>query len=168
MKQFSFVVALIVSVLVIGCQDSANDPISASNGSAPKMSKVTNPDGIISLKHLVYKGESVEVPVEYLVSGTIGYTLVPFDGNRYALSLVTEAQVQNNVSKSVGSTYGESIQELEIAEGEAILHRETFTVRTGEEALRLYIQLKISAESVELADLSLVDDMASRSFKSAH
>jgi hypothetical protein len=166
MKHFSFVVALIVSALVIGCQDSGNDPISASNSSAPKLSKMTNPDGIINLKHVVYKGESVGVPEEYLVSGNIGYTLVPFDGNRYVLSLVTEAQVQNGASKAVGSAYGESMEEFEILEG-AILVNQSFQVRAGNEWLRLYIELKVAAESVELASVSIADDMAGRAIRTA-
>lgn len=167
MKNFSFVVALIVSALVIGCQDSGNDPMSASTMSASKMSKVDNPDGIITLKHALYKGESVGIPEEYFVSGSIGYTLVPFDGNRYVLSLVTDAQVQNSASKAAGSVYGESMDEVEIAEKEAILVSRSFAVRAGEESLRLNIELKVAVESVELSSISIVDDMASRAIYSA-
>ena len=66
-------------------------------------------------------------------------TLVPFDKNRFTLSLVSDISVQHVASKSLGSAYGESMQDLSIPEQEAVTVVETFAVRAGSEIGRAHV-----------------------------
>jgi hypothetical protein len=157
MKKVSFGVALIVSALVIGCQDSSNNPISNPASAISKAKGNVNPDGIIVLKQLVSKDPSVETAEMFDLAGTIQYTLVGADNN-YDLSLVVDGSIQSLSNPDMtGKIYSESIDFVMIPEKEAVSYEKTLVIDNFDLGYELHILFMISTTDVQVAGAWLSD-----------
>lgn len=161
MKRFSIVLAFIVSVLVVGCQNSDfSNPISPdrSSGVTSSMKGNLNPDGFIELKKefSIRRGNIFERI--YNLEGTIQYTLVYDGDNNYSLSLVTDATLRSQNEKEEGAViYDESIELLKLSEKEVMSKSKTFTIDNFADNLQLHIEFQISMDAVEVSDIRLTE-----------
>lgn len=161
MKKLSIGAALLVSALVVGCQDSNNDPISSNFSTAHRsMSKKTdNPDGIIAIDQVVSRGEA-EVADAYELSATLQYTLTStgFDGV-YSLSTVFGGTMLSLADgKTTGRADGEAIEDVVIPEKTSVEITKSYTVKELEQTIRLYITLDVAADKIEFRRAWIEDD----------
>jgi hypothetical protein len=163
MKKVSFGVAVLVSGLMIGCQDSTN-PIDITTSSAlhkgAPMPIPQYPDGVISVKQIVLKEDSPNLRDFYAVEGTIAYTLVQTeDPSIYAFSLVADLNVRPLSDEKAQSTvYFEIIQDVQIQDKEEINVMQSAVVGDAPSPLRVFLDFRVSNEYVELANIRLLDD----------
>jgi hypothetical protein len=166
MKRVSFGVALVVSALVIGCQDSSNNnPISSDNVPSPaKRSSFSHSpayDGVIELKEVINKGRFVESAEEFSVNGSVAYTILPSGADQedmYTVTLVSDVTVQaNGDSKDSYSAYDESVQDVSIPKGPQRVVR-SISLFSTERPLRLYFEFDVDAQTVTLASVQIDDD----------
>ena len=161
MKTLSIGVAILVSALVIGCQDSNfNNPISSD---APKPASSlaknfsSNPDGILDLKTPVVYRVSDLYQLTYLMTGGVQYTLTPTgDQEIYTLSLVTRVELQSlNEEGEVGIVYSEIIEPVKIVGKDAFTFEQAYLVSKLSQELELHMTFSVSPEDVHMTKVWL-------------
>lgn len=161
MKTLTIGVAILVSVLVIGCQESnLNNPISSDTQmSAQHVGKKfsSNPDGILSIKSPVVYRVSDIYQLTYLMVGGIQYTLIPTGEQEiYTLSLVTQVELQSiDNEDEVGIVYSEMIEPVKISGKDASSFEQTYRVSKLSQELELHVIFSISPEEVQLSKVWL-------------
>lgn len=160
MKQTSLLAAIIVSVFLIGCQDS-NNPI------APNQKPVTPvfiksagsvPQGTIVLDAQLICGYGNIHEVVYRLSGAVQYALTPEDhGSKYHLSLGVDATLaQQNGNGEFWKVQSESSEELAILE-ETYLYSKVFEIEGIPDRRKLFIQFNVSTDKMEIEKIALID-----------
>ncbi len=169
MRNVSFGVALAVSALMIGCQDgSNNNPVgSALTPSIAKTASIPpriNPDGVITLKHIIAKENSPSLSDFYSVEGTVSYTLVETGSpDVYTLSLVIDATVQSlSNEKAESKAYFEMIEDMTISEKDGVDVLQAISLSDSSNPLRLSCEFHVSRDYVELTGISIADDLTDR------
>jgi len=163
MNKLSIGVALVVSALVVGCQDSNfNNPISSDfSKNAPSLSKgnFSNPDGTFELKAQLTFGESENMENTFDLTGSIQYTLVAAGGDEpYALSLVTDATLQSLGSPGeTGKVYAESIDFLDLSGKESVSYEKAYKIDQLARLLELHVAFDITPDNVSINRMWLAE-----------
>lgn len=156
MKKISVVVAVIVSALVIGCQENQFNPISSDSQSAGSFAKKTssNPDGVFELKTQVKSVDNT-----YNLVGQIQYTLVPAENDSYAFSVVTDATLESiGIKNGTGTVYGESIDPVVITSKEAVTYERVYKISSLiDKELDLHIAFSLTVDQVQISNIWLSD-----------
>ncbi len=159
MKTFSFIVAVVVSVLVIGCQDNNQfNPISSDSHNAGAVVTKSNssPDGVFELQTQLTFGNNESVDNTYDVAGQIQYTLVPGEVNSYTFSVVTSATLESGIKDATGSVYGESIEPVTIVGKDAVAYERVYKVSNlKEKEMDLHVQFTLTVEEVQVSNMWL-------------
>lgn len=170
MKKVSIVVAVVVSALVIGCQENNQfNPISSdfshNTGSVAKKSS-SNPDGVFELKTQVTIGNIESVDNTYDLVGQIQYTLVPGGDDSYAFSVVTDATLESIGTKNgTGTVYGESIDPVFITAKEAVAYERVYSVSNiKDKEMDLHIEFSLTADEVQISNIWLRDALPKGGF----
>ncbi len=168
MKHFSIIVAVVVSALVIGCQDNNQfNPISSDSHNTGVVVKKSNtsPDGVFELNTQVTLGNTESVDNTYDLIGQIQYTLVPGGDDSYSFSVVTNATLESGIKNGTGSVYGESIDPVIIAAKEAVLYERVYSVSNLQDIqMDLHIQFTLTADEVQVTNMWLSEALPKGGF----
>ena len=168
MKHFSIIVAVVVSALVIGCQDNNQfNPISSDSHNTGTFVKNSNtsPDGVFELNTQVTLGNTESVDNTYDLIGQIQYTLVPGGDDSYSFSVVTNATLESGIKNGTGSVYGESIDPVIIAAKEAVLYERVYSVSNLQDIqMDLHIQFTLTADEVQVTNMWLSEALPKGGF----
>ncbi len=162
MKRFSFVVAIVVSALVLGCQDSnMTNPISNDFAGAgvPSFSRPNSslPDGSYDFKVQLNSRPAEAANGEYEAMGSIQYILVQSGDETYELALVTRGTVEHLQNGNSGSFYGESIDEVTIPSKGYAKVEKSYVIEGLDQALKLYFSFAVSETEVTVERMWLAE-----------
>ncbi len=156
MKRVSLIVAVAVSAILIGCQDSSNvNPISNDlpRTSASKIMPST-PDGAITLNGYLGLNASEGVDNSYVLNGTVQFTVFASDENAFSLSLVTDASLESLADqKQIGRATGESIDQVQLSTKEATICEKVYRMTGLNKDIDLHLQFSVTPDDVQLAQM---------------
>lgn len=164
MKKFSFVVALVVSALVLGCQDSnMTNPISNdfSGQSAPVFSRPSGsslPDGSSEFKVQLNPRPAEAANGGYEVTGNVQYILMQSGDETYELALVAHGSAENLHNGNSGSFYGESIDWVSFGEKGFVELEKTYPIDGVDELVSLHIRYTVTQSAVVINKIWMSDD----------
>jgi hypothetical protein len=162
MKRFSFVVAVVVSALVLGCQDSnMTNPISNdfAGAKAPAFSRPNGslPDGSYDFKVQLNSRPAEAANGEYEVTGSVQYVLVQSGDETYELALVTRGTAEHLQNGSSGSFYGESIDYVTMPGKGSAKVEKSYVIEGLDQALKLHISFAVSETEVTVEKMWLAE-----------
>ena len=161
MKKVSIGVAIVVSALVVGCQDSRNNnPISGdfskNTPSLSKQVKSTPGGGTIDLRGRVTVGETESLENSYDVVGTVQYTLFNTGDQSYQLSFVSDGSVQSlGSSGSLGKFYSESFDQVIIPTKDPVSYEKVYGVGQLDRTLELHVVFNVTQDAVQVSNFWL-------------
>lgn len=163
MKKASLVVAIVVSALVVGCQDSNfNNPVGgdfAKNGSSPAKNSGINVEGTLDLQHQFSLSETEGVDNTFDVLGTIQYAVLPTEDNRFFLfNLETDGNLQSLASNgAVSKIYDSSSDQIEIPFKQSISFDKVYALEGLEKAMDMHVKFNVSAIGVYIESVIVLD-----------
>lgn len=166
MKKFSFLVAIVVSALVLGCQDNnMTDPISSnlSESSLPTFSRPngTLPDGSYDFKVQLSPRPAEAANGEYEVAGSVQYILVQSGDETYELALVASGTANHLQNGNSGSFYGESIDYVSLSGKGFAKVDKSYPIHGLDEPLKLQITYLVTQTEVTVEKIWLAEDVSS-------
>jgi hypothetical protein len=161
MQKISFGVALVVSLLVLGCQENTTNPVS---GNTPAPSALTRPNGdysgTLKLAQVVtvQKENGTEGAADYYsIDGTIQYDVASTPGDMIQLDLNTQASVGSLVNGNTGSISASTTEYLFLADDGAVNYEKTYIVENIDRALELHVVLKVTRDNAVIDNVWLRD-----------
>ncbi|MBI5474496.1 MAG: hypothetical protein HY961_19330 [Ignavibacteriae bacterium] len=158
MKSLLVVIAIAVSLFVIGCQEN-NSPINteAPTSQSPLVKISSNPQGTLPIVTQLTLGTVEAVDNTYDVDGEMQFSLVATDQGVYSFGLVTSATLRPIDGKGeAGTVYDESTDLVVLPDKEFVLYKKIFRVTgLGEKEADLNVMLAISEDEVKIESVWL-------------
>lgn len=159
MKKASFIVAFVVSAMVIGCQDNSNfSPVSPDASRAPQgqlIKTTTNPDGLISLEGEYAYGDAESMENLFDLTGTAQYTLTQMNDQDYNFALIIDASLVSKGPKALsGKVYAESIETISLSDKYNFV-KKAFPVAGIEGDVELNVVFTVSPDNVKIDQIWL-------------
>ncbi len=166
MKKFSFVVAIVASALVIGCQEgNMTNPISndLSASGLPMFSRPNGslPDGSYDFKVQLSLHPAEAANGEYEVAGSIQYILSQSGEETYELALVVSGTADHLQNGNSGSFYGESIDFVSLREKGFVKVEKSYPIQGLDEPAKLQITFVVTETEVTVEKMWLAEDATS-------
>ena len=167
MKKLSFVVALVVSALVIGCQDSnmtnpiSNDLSGKNVVSFSRPSGNSLPDGSSEFKVQLNPRPAEAASGGYEVTGSVQFILLQSGDETYELALVARGSAENMQNGNAGSFYGESIDYVSFGEKGFVDLDKSYRIEGVDELVSLHIEYRVTESAVVIQKIWMSDDSTS-------
>jgi len=164
MRTLSFVVAIVVSALVLGCQDSnmtnpISSDVSGKHAAAFARPNGSLPDGSYDFKQQLYIGQSDGVNNGFEVSGSIQYILVQSGDQTFELALVVRGSAEKLYEKGVsGTIYGESMDYLTLDGKQPAQIEKSYVIQGLDALISLHISFSVSETDVTVEKMWLTED----------
>lgn len=164
MRNLSFVVAIAVSALVLGCQDNnMTNPISsnASGNHAAAFARPNGslPDGAVDFKEQLYLGLADGVNNGFEVSGSIQYILVQSGDQTFELALVVRGTAEKLYEKGAsGTIYGESMDYITLDGKQPAQVEKSYLIVGLDGLISLHVAFSVSETDVTVEKMWLTED----------